>query len=145
MGVQELVEFLNLLNRNGTYCLLAEAFNAFVSLPLPLSVGKCFLRALVEIKPRGRGAAITSISLRKREGLCEGICRSERERRWWAGRERNTDKYLERELFVYPGRTAAAAAAGAEGEGRAERGGRGCETDGGPGSVISGVAAVVNS
>lgn len=50
----------------------------------------------------------------------------------WACSERNTDKYLERELFVDPS------------GGEERHGGRG-ETDGGPGSVISGVAVVVNT
>lgn len=79
----------------------------------------------------GKGGEVAIMSVSPGETACVKGFVGQRERtQGWVGQERNTDKYLESELFVHPGRV-----------GR-ERGG---ETDGGPGSVISRVAVVVNS
>lgn len=47
----------------------------------------------------GRGSNQKRFS--ERDGMCEGICRSERGSAGWGS---NTDKYLEGELYVHPGR-----------------------------------------
>lgn len=78
----------------------------------------------------GKGGEVAIMSISPRETACVKGFVGQRERtQGWAGRERNIDKYLESELFVHPVR-------------ESQRGG---ETDGGPGSVISRVAVVVNS
>ncbi len=71
------------------------------------SSGKCLYASM------GKGGEVAIMSISLRETACVKGFVGQRERtQGWAGQERNTDKYLESELFVHPGRV----------EGESERG-----------------------